>query len=169
VARTSGTNANLAGAAYGVGGYVAVGAEGTILTSVDGVEWAKRASGTEVGSVDLKGVAHGAKGHVAVGENGKTVASADGVLWKPSVAGTGSDLWAVTTCSGHYVATGSLNFPAPSGRILRRVYLSADGEKWSAMGMAERSSYYGVACGGDRTVVLVGKTIVQSDPLPEAK
>jgi len=104
-----------------------------------------------------------------VGDNGKAVASADGVQWKPSTPGTGSDLWAVTSCSGHYVATGSLNFPAQSGRILRRIFLSADGEKWSAMGMADRSSFYGVACGGGRTVVLVGKTIVQSDPLPEAK
>jgi hypothetical protein len=68
------------------------------------------------------------------------------------------------------VATGSLNYPAKSPSTHRRVYISADGEKWSALSMAEWRSFYGAGCGGNRTVVLVGrKIIMHSDPLPEAK
>jgi hypothetical protein len=161
--------ANLGGAAFGSGGYVAVGAKGTIVTSVDGLEWAQRASGIDEGAFALRGVAYGDKGYVAVGDGGTIVASADGVRWKPSVSGTTNELRAVAWCSGRYVATGVLDSPEKTEKTHRRAYVSADGEKWSAMSMEERLPFYGAACGGDRTVVLVGKKILQSDPLPETK
>jgi hypothetical protein len=37
--------ANLANVAYGAGGFVAVGREGRIVTSLDGVTWTARISG----------------------------------------------------------------------------------------------------------------------------
>jgi hypothetical protein len=45
--RTSGTSNDLERATYGNGLFVAVGEGGTILTSPDGVNWTKRASGTD--------------------------------------------------------------------------------------------------------------------------
>ena len=105
-----------------------------------------------------------------MGDRGTILRSADGVAWMRSASGTSHDLWAVTWCAGQYVATGLLDTPEKTQKTHRRVYVSADGEKWSAMSMAERLPFYGAACGGNRTVVLVGrKVIVQSDPLPETK
>ena len=37
------------------------------------------------------------------------------------------------------------------------------------MSLGVRGPFFGAACGGDRTVVLSGRKIVQSDPLPETK
>jgi len=155
--------------AHGGAGYVAVGGGGTILSSSNGQEWTARTSGIDNGAPVLRGVAYGDKGYVAVGDRGTIVSSADGVVWKRSVSGTLNDLWTVTWCSGQYVATGSLDTPMKSGSNPRRVYLSPDGEKWSAMTMAEGLPFFGAACGGNRTVMLVGRRILQSDPLPEAK
>jgi len=169
VKRKSATEADLAGVAHGGAGYVAVGEKGTILTSADGSEWTRRASGIEGGPIGLKGIAYGGKGFVAVGLGGTVLTSADGVVWKRSASGTSNDLWAVTWCSGQYVATGFLDTPMKSGSTPRRVYLSPDGEKWSAMTMADGLPFFGAACGGNRTVMLVGGRILQSDPLPEAK
>ena len=49
---------------YGNGRFVAVGEDGTILTSPDGVSWTRRTSGT---SNRLEGVAYGNGLFVAVG------------------------------------------------------------------------------------------------------
>ena len=146
-----------------------VGSKGTILTSAEGLEWTKKASGIEGDSIGLRGVAYGEKGYVAVGEGGKRLVSADGTNWKSSSTGTENDLWTVTWCSGYYISTGALDTPERSVKKHLRDYISSDGEKWSAMGMGETLPFYGAACGGDRTVVVVGKRILQSDPLPEAK
>jgi len=59
--------------------YVAVGREGTILSSIDGVTWAPRSSGT---TYDLWGVAYDGSGqYVAVGDEGVILSSADGLSW----------------------------------------------------------------------------------------
>ena len=55
---------SLFGVTYGNGLFVAVGSDGTILTSPDGVNWTAQASGT--GS-DLNGVTYGNGLFVAVG------------------------------------------------------------------------------------------------------
>lgn len=53
--------------AYGDHGYVAVGENGLILTSIDGATWKRQDSGT---SEDLRSVAFGPAGYVAVGSDG---------------------------------------------------------------------------------------------------
>jgi hypothetical protein len=62
--RTSGTSDWLFGVTYGNGLFVAVGWDGTILTSPDGVNWTARTSGT---SNCLSGVTYGNGLFVAVG------------------------------------------------------------------------------------------------------
>jgi hypothetical protein len=56
---------------YGNGTFVAVGRNGTILTSRDGVNWTQRTSGGN----QLKGVAYGNNTFVAVGEYGTILTS----------------------------------------------------------------------------------------------
>ena len=167
--RKSATSANLIGVAYGDSGFVAVGNGGKIVTSSDGLEWSERDSGIRDLAKGLKGVVYGKKGYAAVGDAGTIVTSADGVNWKAASSGTENDLWSITYCLDQYITTGMLDTPEMSRKSHRRVYLSSDGEKWSPMIMRDKLALFGVACGRDRTLFVVGKKILQSDALPEAK
>jgi photosystem II stability/assembly factor-like uncharacterized protein len=60
---------------YGNGTFVAVGYQGTILYSVDGIAWEPRTSGT---SMYLNGVTYGNSTFVAVGDHGTILISIDG-------------------------------------------------------------------------------------------
>jgi len=153
--------------AFGRGGFVVVGDVVTILTSANGSDWTKRESGIKE-MINLGGITYGSNGYVAVGEGGMILISADGLNWKTVSPVTANDLRSVTYCSGRYIATGILDTPEKSLKFHSRVYISQDGEKWSAMSIAESFPFYGVACGSNRTLVVVGSNIVQSDPLPEA-
>ena len=163
------TSANLIGVAYGESGFVAVGDGGKIVASPDGLEWSERDSGIRDITIGLKGVVYGKKGYAAVGNAGTIVMSADGVNWKAAASGTKNDLRSVTCCLDQYITTGMLETPELGTKTHRRVYLSPDGEKWSPMIMRERLDLFGAACGNDRTLLVVGKKILQSDALPEAK
>jgi hypothetical protein len=101
--RTSGTSNDLYGVTYGNGLFVAVGEEGTILTSRDGVNWTPRASGTDN---SLEGVTYGNGLFVAVGEEGTILTSRDGVNWTERISGTSNDLYGVTYGNGLFVAVG---------------------------------------------------------------
>jgi hypothetical protein len=72
MAQASGTRDHLRGITYGNGLFVAVGSDGTILTSPDGINWMARTSGTSNG---LIGVAYGNGLFVAVGEDGAILTS----------------------------------------------------------------------------------------------
>ncbi|WP_207641575.1 WD40/YVTN/BNR-like repeat-containing protein [Syntrophomonas palmitatica] len=88
----------LRSAAYGNGKYVAVGQYGTIMTSLDGINWTLQFSGT---SIYLTGVAFGAGLFVAVGMLGTILTSADGENWTRQDSGTDAGLTAyvmVRTC-----------------------------------------------------------------------
>ncbi|HVU99751.1 MAG TPA: hypothetical protein VHH88_00215, partial [Verrucomicrobiae bacterium] len=83
--------------------YVAVGDLGTILTSVDGAHWERRASGV---SDMLRDCAYGAGTYVAVGDFGAVWTSTDLVNWTPQYAGTFYRLNGVTFAGGQFVAVG---------------------------------------------------------------
>jgi len=63
---------------YGEQGFVAVGDEGSILTSRDGGKWETGVSGT---SFYLTNVIHGSGRYVAAGANGTLIHSPDGQAW----------------------------------------------------------------------------------------
>jgi len=69
---------DLHGLTYGNGLFVAVGDNGTILTSPDGTTWAKRNSGT---SEEFLGVAYGNGIFLTIGLNGNILISPDGTTW----------------------------------------------------------------------------------------
>ena len=79
--RTLGANYSLYGVAYGNSTFVAVGNEGKILTSPDGVTWTTRTSGTDN---YLKGVAYGNSTFVAVGESGIILQSGSVTTTEPT-------------------------------------------------------------------------------------
>ncbi|MFZ2197662.1 MAG: hypothetical protein WAV13_08025, partial [Thermodesulfovibrionales bacterium] len=103
-----------------------------------------------------------------VGDMGTILTSTDGVTWNKAVSNTGNELVSIAYCFERYVATGVLDTPEKSRESHRRVYVSADGKSWSALSMSESLPLYGVACGDNRTLVLVGRKIWQSDALPES-
>lgn len=63
---------DLKGVTYGDGLFVAVGEDGTILTSTDGVNWTERTSGTRAW---INNVTYGNGTFVAVGDHGTILTS----------------------------------------------------------------------------------------------
>src|SRR5438552_19045312 len=70
------SNAVLTGITYGNGKFVAVGDQGTVITSYDGVTWNNRVSGV---AVHLTDVVYGGGRFVVLGERGTLITSANGV------------------------------------------------------------------------------------------
>ncbi|WP_242632844.1 Ig-like domain-containing protein [Thiothrix fructosivorans] len=73
--------------AYAKGRYVAVGAQGTILTSVDGINWQQATSGT---TAKLAYVDTG-NNEFVVGGQGIILSSTDGLVWTTRATNTGQD------------------------------------------------------------------------------
>lgn len=82
---------------------VAVGDNGAVYTSTNGVHWKKQASGT---SLWLLGVAWGANGFVACGEGGKIITSPNGTNWTARTSGVSVDLDRVSYENGRYTIVG---------------------------------------------------------------
>ncbi len=119
-ARFSGTTNGLTAVCSGGGTIVAIGKNGTILTSSDTVTWSARSSGT---ANDLNGIAYG-NGVFAVveGTSGdETLSSPDGVAWSRQSLGAAAALRAVTFGQGRFVAVGEQG----------AIWTSTDGVSWS--------------------------------------
>ncbi|MEI6733638.1 MAG: fibronectin type III domain-containing protein [Comamonadaceae bacterium] len=135
--QTSGTTQNLyAIASNSINLNVAVGANGTIISSVDGVTWTPASSsGT---TRDLYAVAYSAYNNglwLAVGAGGTMVQSTDGLTWTSVASNTQADLRAIaygaivsTSTDGVITATSAFVAVGASGTLLS----SADGANWSA-------------------------------------
>ena len=139
------TGNTLSGVTYGSGLFVAVGSNGTILTSATGTSWINQTSGT---ANALLGVACGVDGNggvlfAAVGNGGTILTSADGTNWVSRTSGTAADIKGITYGGGQFAAVGN------SGTILT----SADGITWKSItnsGMPHTASaLYGITCGSD--------------------
>jgi len=113
------TSNSLSDVTYGNGTYVAVGTNGTIVTSIDGENWTTHTSGTERTLVD---VAYGNGTFVTVGQAGTVLTSSDGELWINRDPGTMMDLYDITYVDGTFVAVGL------GGTIL----FSSDGVNWTS-------------------------------------
>ncbi len=108
---------------FGNGMFVAVGFEGEVMTSKDGLHWTKRHSGDSSNS--WYAVAFGNGRFVAVdGNNGDTMVSTNGVNWSihhPSIEGYG---WGA-------VAFGNGTFVAFDDSISSSMGTSVDGAVWT--------------------------------------
>lgn len=81
-------SAALSDIVFGDNGFVAVGSQGTIITSGTGDSWEKRVSGT---GQHLTDVIHAGSNYVAAGSGGALIHSSDGQTWTP--ANLGVTLW----------------------------------------------------------------------------
>lgn len=83
--------------------FVAVGDQGALLSSPDGVAWTTRTSGV---SVTLRDVAYGAGTFVAVGNAGVILTSTNGLDWLSGSSPSSRDLHAVVWHSDRFYAVG---------------------------------------------------------------
>src|SRR4051794_18714937 len=96
-------SAALLGAHYAQGLFVAVGEQGTILTSIDGSNWLARASGT---TTRLRAVTYGKGMYVAVGGDPSpattriVVTSSNGIAWVAQPVTFSTSLGAVAFGNG---------------------------------------------------------------------
>ena len=109
--------------------FVAVGNQGTIVTSPDGINWTIRDSGT---NHHLWSVTYSMPPDpdecmfVAVGSNGTIVTSRDGITWTKRESGTTQGLYGITYGGYSYIAVGGY---AGQSTILT----SWDGIEWTAL------------------------------------
>ncbi len=99
--------------------FVAVGANGLVKTSGDGLIWTNGVSGTDR---PLFGVAWDGSRFLAVGGNGVILASPDGMMWKDVPSGTRYSLRHIVGGQGRTIIVGE------KGTVL----FSADGTGWKA-------------------------------------
>ncbi|MSU48169.1 MAG: PKD domain-containing protein [Opitutus sp.] len=141
-------SANLNTAIYAADRWIGLGTGGTIVTSTDGINWPRSASGI---TQSITSVAFGNGLIVAVATGGQIVTSPNGQTWTPRTSGVTADLRGLTFANGTFVAVGS------GGAILT----SANGTTWTRATSGTTTNLYGVAfvkgafvVGGDAGTVL---------------
>ena len=137
----------LSAVAYGAGLHVAVGADGTILTSPDGVTWNRRDSGT---TATLNAITWGGGQFVAVG-SGTILTSPDGVTWTPRDSGTA--LKGISWGGGQFVVAGS------RGTILT----SLDGVTWTKRDSGTTADLTAITWSGSQFVAVGGTVLTSPD------
>lgn len=127
--------------------FVAVGDNGTILTSPDGITWTKRTTGT---TYWLNSVAWSGSQFVAVGNSGAELTSPDGITWTNRTYSLSGNLY-VTWFGNTFIAVGG------SGKI----YTSSDGITWTTDYIGTSLYLQGVTSPGSKFAA-VGTDIVTS-------
>jgi photosystem II stability/assembly factor-like uncharacterized protein len=138
--------------------FVAVGDNGTILTSPDGTTWTQRTSPPSPfgARVHLYDVTYGNGLFVAVGgDNGTILTSPDGTTWAKRNSGTSNDLYGLTYGNGLFVAVGD------NGTILT----SPDGSTWAKRNSGTSEEFLGVTYGNGifLTIGLDGNILISPD------
>lgn len=143
-AQGAATAEHLYGIAYGGGRFVAVGANGSLVVSPDGVWWSPRVSGT--GAL-LLNACQGSGGFVVVGDSGTILTSAGDSSWTARSSGVTNMLRGVAYGDSLHVAVGN------EGAAVS----SPDGATWTprASGTAERLQD---VCFGNHLFVAVGSS-----------
>ena len=141
----SGTTQNLYGVSFVNGVFIAVGAQGALLTSTDGVAWTARSSNT---TEDLWQVAFGANTYIVTGNAGTILSSSDSAVWTPqSNTGTSQNLYAICfAANAQFVAVGD------AGTV---IYSSTGASDSWTVTAAGTESLYGITPGG--VLVAVGE------------
>lgn len=124
--------------------FVAVGADGTVLSSTSGTNWTVRTSGV---TVDLLGVVAQYGDFIAVGQNNTIITSRDGASWSTRSSGTTAGLLGVF---GGY---NRIVYAAGSNGTLRISY--DKGATWQAETHAQSAHMYGGVM-GNNVLVAVG-------------
>jgi hypothetical protein len=160
----------LYGVTYGNGTFVAVGKDGTFLTSPDGINWTRwilrapappargfwqRRQRRYLKAIRwLRSVAYVNDTFVVVGSEGTLFTSPDGENWMPQTSGTSANLNGVAYGNGLFVVVGD------GGTILT----SSDGTTWTARGSGTHSSLSSVAYGNNTFVAVEGEGAILTSP-----
>ena len=124
--------------AYGNNQYVAVGNNGKVLSSPDGINWQNNTP------KDYWAVAYGSENFVSVGMNGTIVSSSNGNQWRKRVSGTSAHLYGVVYGGNKFVAVGD------NGIVLT----SPDGNKWNKLSDVSDSTFYDITYGSSLFVAV---------------
>lgn len=134
-------NSELKSVAYGNGIYTAVGASGSIYTSVDAEVWTAVEKQTEA---TLHAVSYGAGHFVAVGGKGVVLVSDTGQSWEMKASGTAKTLLDVKYGDGKFVAGGEAGV----------VITSENAMDWSAEASGSAKTIVSIAYGEGKFVAV---------------
>lgn len=160
--RNSGTTAGLLGIAAGDSLLVAVGSEGTILSSRDGRVWETRTSGT---ADRLWGVAWTGQEFIAVGDYCTILSSPEGIVWTSRYQKRSEGaLYGITSGGSMIVAVGSCPMLPGASTDSTLILTSQDGIVWTERGPGLRwHSLRSVAWSGTRFVATAMMEAVPSE------
>ncbi len=148
----------LEGVTYGAGQFIAVGDNGTIITSTDGFHWSNQISGT---SVCLRGVAYANGEYGAVGDNGVIITSTNGHDW--------TQVPAITTTALRAISGGAVGPPAaPLMQFLAvgdtGTAIACDyGTNWYQISSGTSNDLFGITWQSFYTVVGASGTVLNTD------
>ncbi len=138
--------------------FVAVGAGGSSIYSVDGVTWTVGRA-PDSGRPAFRAITVVGTQFFAVGDGGTIAQSLDGITWDPRTSNTTANLNAVTYASGRFVAVGA-------GGV---VVTSLDGITWTATTQAGAGNLTAVGYGNRNSNIngggtaLINTTVAVSD------
>ncbi|MBD2756291.1 T9SS type A sorting domain-containing protein [Spirosoma validum] len=143
----SNTTNTLIDVSYGGGQWVAVGVNGIIVTSADGIDWTPRMSNTTKG---LSNAAYNGSQWIVVGQEGTILSSTDGITWAAQQSNTTTELTGITYGDGQWLAVefGSATVTSP------------DGINWTRHPVGHL--FYGVSYGPNQYVGVGGSSIKTS-------
>jgi len=148
----SGFTGRLWGVEYGAGIFVAVGANGTVLTSPDGVVWTQRPTPT---TETLWGLKYGCGRFVVAGHKGVILTSTDGIDWEASPSGVSAHLTDVAFAGETCVVVGNFN----------TILTSLCGESpWTLRPVATTNHFQDVTYGGGHFVASGTLGLIASSP-----
>ena len=151
--KTDGYNCSIRAIVYGKDKFVAVGDEGKIIYSTDGITW-KAVADSKFGTTTINTIAYGNNRFVAGGRSGKTATSTDGINWKAStIKAFEYDANGKTETTGvNAIAFGNGKFVAVGW--LGRVATSTDGTTWTGVeGFSRSAALEVIASDGKGTFV----------------
>jgi hypothetical protein len=142
------TGRTLAAVTYGGSQFVAVGDNGTIISSPDGYNWSNRVSGV---SVFLHGVAYADGEYAVAGDGGTILVSTNLTSWTQMPAITTNTLLGIAGNSGwksnnlpQFIAVGASGAAA----------VCASGTNWSAVSPGTTNTLYSATWGSTRFIIV---------------
>lgn len=148
ISRAANTKEWLLAAAYSDSLFVAVGSNGAVTTSPDGITWTAKTTPTT--SVWWQGAAWGNGLFVIVGDRGIIATSQDGIEWTCRNSGTTCTLNRIVWTGGKFLAVGSMG----------TVISSANGIDWEEENSGTRATLRSVICTDDKVVAVGDSGIV---------
>ena len=144
---TRANNSQYNSVVYAQGLYVAVGQDGQIITSLDGISWHNVDSGTKQ---DLTGITYANGNYIAVGSRGTLMKSPQGTVWQIINLNETSNFTSIRQISGTIyitMATGNL-------------YTSTDSVSWSQLSTGVTGILYSIAYGAGAYVAVGEKGLM---------